>query len=204
MKKLIAGLAVSLTLVACGNDDEVTITEEDFDELAEQVEAEELENELSDDATEDYADIMSSESDYNTVVGEDDFGEAFTFKIKERYTSDATEDEGITDIDIMRRDQVDSDDETFDYKFALLLAEHEVDGENYLLVAGDVENNTDKRVQFNHDFDLIMRDLKIESSTYEEGGEDAGIVDAYEPEFDSGGWYAFLIDADEVPEDLEL
>jgi len=203
MRKIIVGLAVSLTLVACGQDDEVTITDEDFDVLAEEVAAKEAENELSNDATENYADIMSSDSNYSTFVGEDYFGSEFTFNITDRYKSDTADAEGINDIDIMRRDEVDSE-ETFDYKFALMLAENQEDGQNYLLFAGEVENNTSRRVQFNHDFDLIMRDIKVESSTYADGGDGEGIVDAYEPEFSGEGWYAFSIDSDEVPEDLEF
>jgi len=221
MKKLLTATVLSLIVVlgACSNDEkvkEVDTTDEQVDEQTDELEQEEsntdedmeqyAEEEQEDeaeylDATDSVSDILSNPSDYGKFVE----GEVLSaLVLKEQYTSDESDENGVTDIDIMQRDQVDSDDETFDYKFTLFFAEDEATADNYLLFLGEVENNTSKRVQFNHDFDLIMRDIKQEVDTYSEYPEENGLIDAYEPEFEGEGWLAFPIESDEIPEELEF
>src|SRR5699024_473630 len=144
--------------------DEEAFEEEYGDELDELFSNEEIE--LDGNMTNEVEKIISPDSKFDTFVAEKDEYDTFIFDIKERYISDETDSEGITNIDVMRRDQVDSEDETFDYKFGLMLAKDQGDGQSYLLFVGDVVNNTSKRVQFNHNFDVIMRDIKIEENTY--------------------------------------
>lgn len=188
-----------LVLGACGSDEE-SQQEPNEQETTEEVEG----SEMAENETDSIEDIMPLDSQYDTFVASEDEYDPFVFDIKERYTSEESDSDGITEIDIMRRDQVDSDDETFDYKFSLMLAKNQEDGQDYLLFVGDVVNNTSKRVQFNHDFDIIMRDIKEEGSTYGGEGYDVELVGAYEPEFDGQGWYAFPLDTDETPEELEI
>lgn len=193
----------SLFLAACGsNKNENEFDEEYGDELSEWYEDNELE--MEEGMTDDLKEIMPKSSDYNTFVAEIDRYGSFIFDIKERYISEQSDDEGINDIDIMRRDQVDSDDETFDYKFSVMLAENKEDKQDYLLFVGGVVNNTSKRVQFNHDFEVIMRDIKVESNTYSWGLEYADLVDVFEPGFDAEGWFALSVDIDDIPEELEV
>lgn len=188
-----------LVLGACGSDEE-SQQEPNEQETTEEVEG----SEMAENETDSIEDIMPLDSQYDTFVASEDEYDPFVFDIKERYTSEESDSDGITEIDIMRRDQVDSDDETFDYKISLMLAKNQEDGQDYLLFVGDVVNNTSKRVQFNHDFDIIMRDIKEEGSTYGGEGYDVELVGAYEPEFDGQGWYAFPLDTDETPEELEI
>lgn len=184
---------LSIFLVACGDSENNGNTDD----------IEKTEN-LDSKATENVKDIMSTDSKYKKLVVNIDDYDAYEFDIKDRYKSKKTDDKGITKLDIMRRDEVDDKDETFNYNFALMLAQNVEDGQNYLLFAGDVVNNTTKRVQFNHDFDVIMRDIKVEGSSYGDEFEEDGLVGGYEPEFDGEGWFAFLIDSDEIPEKLEI
>lgn len=201
MKKHLFMLLAVMVLVlgACGSDEEAQ-QEPNEQEVTEEVEG----SEMAENETDSIEDIMPLDSQYDTFIASEDEYDPFVFDIKERYTSEESDSDGITEIDIMRRDQVDSDDETFDYNFSLMLAENQEDGQDYLLFVGDVVNNTSKRVQFNHDFDIIMRDIKEEGSTYGGEGYDVELVDAYEPEFDGQGWYAFPLDTDETPEELEI
>lgn len=201
MKKHLFMLLAVMVLVlgACGSDEE-SQQEPNEQETTEEVEG----SEMAENETDSIEDIMPLDSQYDTFVASEDEYDPFVFDIKERYTSEESDSDGITEIDIMRRDQVDSDDETFDYKFSLMLAKNQEDGQDYLLFVGDVVNNTSKRVQFNHDFDIIMRDIKEEGSTYGGEGYDVELVGAYEPEFDGQGWYAFPLDTDETPEELEI
>ncbi len=193
----------SLFLVACGsNKNENEFDEEYGDELSEWYEDNELE--MEEGMTDDLEEIMPKSSNYNTFVAEIDKYGSFIFDIKERYVSEQSDDEGINDIDIMRRDQVNSDDETFDYKFSVMLAENKEDKRDYLLFVGGVVNNTSKQVQFNHDFEVIMRDIKVESNTYRWGLEYADLVDVFEPGFDAEGWFALSVDIDDIPEELEV
>src|SRR5699024_7973217 len=182
--------------------EDVSITDLDEDDLI-ALEEDEIMELLNDNETVDAKDIMTLGSDYDTFIAIDDY-DIRVFEVKERYTSEETDDDGITDVDIMDRSQVDSDEETFDYEFGLMYATDSVTDENYLLFAGNVENNTEKRVQFNHDFDVIMRDIKEEDSTYGGAEEDGGLIDAYEPEFDAEGWFAFEVESEDVPEELEI
>lgn len=203
MKKYLFIIIASLFLAACGsNKNENEFDEEYGDELSEWYEDNELE--MEEGMTDDLKEIMPKSSDYNTFVAEIDKYGSFIFDIKERYISEQSDDEGINDIDIMRRDQVDSDDETFDYKFSVMLAENKEDKQDYLLFVGGVVNNTSKRVQFNHDFEVIMRDIKVESNTYSWGLEYADLVDVFEPGFDAEGWFALSVDIDDIPEELEV
>lgn len=193
----------SLFLAACGsNKNENEFDEEYGDELSEWYEDNELK--MEEGMTDDVEEIMPKSSNYNTFVAEIDKYGSFIFDIKERYISEQSDDEGINDIDIMRRDQVDSDDETFDYRFSVMLAENKEDKRDYLLFVGGVVNNTSKRVQFNHDFEVILRDIKVESNTYSWGLEYADLVDVFEPGFDAEGWFALSVDIDDVPEELEV
>jgi len=212
LKRILIILGVIL-LAACGSEeqeaadnandfDEEAFEEEYGDELDELFSNEEIE--LDGNMTNEVEKIISPDSKFDTFVAEKDEYDTFIFDIKERYISDETDSEGITNIDVMRRDQVDSEDETFDYKFGLMLAKDQGDGQSYLLFVGDVVNNTSKRVQFNHNFDVIMRDIKIEENTYGGFSEYVDLVGAFEPEFDAQGWYAFAIDTDEIPEQLEF
>lgn len=195
---LFTAIASMIFLGACGDSSENETSEGQNEANTEQ------EVELANDnATDDIEKIMPLDSEYDTFIASEDEYDPFTFDIKERYTSDKSDSDGITEIDIMRRDQVD-DDETFDYRFSLMLAENQEDGQSYLLFVGDVVNNTSKRVQFNHNFDVIMRDIKVEDSSYGGAGEDVGIVGAYEPEFDGVGWYVFPLETDETPKQLEF
>src|SRR5699024_6899876 len=127
MKKLLTATVLSAIVVlgACSNDEkvkEVDTTDEqvdeqtelDTDEDMEQYAEEEQEDEAEYlDATDSVSDILSNPSDYGKFVE----GEVLSaLVLKEQYTSDESDENGVTDIDIMQRDQVDSDDETFDYK----------------------------------------------------------------------------------------
>lgn len=205
MKKLMFLVLVPMMLVACGTDNEETTPEENKD-YSEDIEENYVDEEivLDEDTTNEVEEIMPSNSSYSTFVAEQNEYDKYVFDIKKRYTSDQTDENGITDIDMMTRYEVDDEKETFDYRFSLMLAENREDQQNYLLFVGDVVNNTSKRVQFNHDFDVIMRDIKLEDSTYGNMGEEVGLVDAYEPEFDGQGWYALPIDSDEIPKQLEI
>lgn len=193
----------SLFLAACGSNDNKNEFDEEYgDELSEWYEDDELD--MEEGMTDDLEEIMPKSSEYETFVAEIDKYGSFIFDIKERYVSEQSDDEGINDIDIMRRDQVDSDDETFDYKFSVMLAENKEDKQDYLLFVGGVVNNTSKRVQFNHDFEVIMRDIKVETNTYSWGLEYADLVDVFEPRFDAEGWFALSVDIDDIPEELEV
>lgn len=214
MKKYLFIIMAALLLVACGGkEDEASKEdaddfdeeqfEEDFgDELDEMFSEDEVE--LEEGMTDEVSEIMPMSSEYDTFVAKVDEYNTYIFDVKARYTNSDSFDEGINNIDMMRRDQVDADDEMFNYNFSLMAAENREDGQNYLLFAGEVVNNTSKRVQFNHDFDVIMRDIKEEDSTYGGNAIEDGLIDAYEPEFDSEGWYAFPIESEEIPEKLEF
>lgn len=202
MKKMIMLVIAMLMLAACGGTTEEQPDSGDI--YSHELEEEYDENEFDESMTDEAEEIMSSDSKFSTFLASEDEYDTFVFDIKERYTSDKTDANGITETDIMRRDQVDDENETFDYKFSLMLAENQENEQNYLLFVGDVVNNTSKRVQFNHDFDVIMRDIKLEDSTYGGMYEGEGLVDAYEPEFEDQGWYAFPIDSEEIPKQLEL
>ncbi len=154
--------------------------------------------------TEEIKAIMPSDSEYEVFIALESDYESYVFDIKERYVSEATNRKGINELDVMRRDQVDKEDERFDYTFSLMLGENISDGEQYLLFVGNVVNNTKKRVHFNHEFEVIMRDIEEDVISGNNEPVYEGIVDVFEPELSGEGWYAFHIQTDEVPKDLEI
>lgn len=191
MKKHLIIVIIALLLVACGNNNN---SEEKSD-------PKEVESEKK--TTEEITAIMPSDSEYEVFIALESDYESYVFDIKERYVSEATNRNGVNELDVMRRDQVDKEDETFDYTFSLMLGENISDGEQYLLFAGNVVNNTKKRVHFNHDFEVIMRDMEDATSGNNEPVHE-GIVDVFEPELSGEGWYAFHIQTEEVPKELEI
>lgn len=143
---------------------------------------------------------MLKDEDMIAFFAEDEIEDVQIFEIKDYYESEEMEEDGTIDTDIMRRKDVESDDETFDYKFSVVLAEDLEEGENYIVFLGEQENNTEVRAGTSHDVNIIMRDIKEE--VY--GGDGAGLFEELEPEFDSQGFYAIPIDSDETPEELEV
>lgn len=126
------------------------------------------------------------------------------YEINGYYTSEDMREDGTIDTDIMRREDVESDDETFDYNFSILsVTKINEEEENQLMFIGEQENNTGVRAGTSHDVDIIMRDIKEEVNG-RMGGDSEGLTEDLEPEFDSEGWYAVPLESDEIPEDLEV
>lgn len=129
-------------------------------------------------------------------------GQLDLFEIRGYYESENMEDDGTIDTDIMIRDHVESDEETFDYKFSVVLAEATEfeEGGQYLAFLGGQENNTEVRAGTDHDVNVIIRDIKEEADSA--GGE--GLDEMLEPEFDSEGYHMIEVESDETPEELEV
>lgn len=180
-------------------EEQLSLTEEDELEIVEK--QEEIHGDPDEGITEDPQELLGKDSDMESLMVEEDSGALYFFEIENYYTSEESDDNAVTDINVL-----DGGEGSFDYEFSLMYATDEnEDGEEvpYLLFVGEVENNTDKRMQFNHDFDVIMRDIK-EDNTYGSIDLEEGIVGPYEPEFEGEGWYAFEIDSNEKPKELEF
>lgn len=145
--------------------------------------------------------VLDLDRDINTFIGEDDIGDPAIFKIHAYYENTDTGEE-VTNTDIMRREDVDSDEETFDYDFAVTYITDIEEDEDYIMFVGTQENNTDIRARTHHEVNVISRDAKEEVE--EDFGMGEGLDEELEPDFDSQGFYLVPFDTEEIPKDLEV